>query len=167
MIYLPTAMGHGFPRNTYVITDDAIVYLAQQNLMPCLSDQAFKVITQYLLTPSVPGNYAPSSVSQESHDIDACAIFHNPRRGGRLGKVSPRPRDSSTLYQPNLVLGLTSRETADLTKKSHDVGRDVLGKPGITKRIFVESHDVGRDVLGLKGLRGSCTQKGKILYYWA
>ncbi|CAL4067393.1 unnamed protein product [Meganyctiphanes norvegica] len=62
-------------------------------------------------------------------------------RGGRLGTVSPRPRDSSTLYPPNLVLGLTSRETADLTKKSHDVGRDVLGKIGITKRFFVESHD--------------------------
>ncbi|CAL4151064.1 unnamed protein product, partial [Meganyctiphanes norvegica] len=31
------------------------------------------------------------------------------------------PRDSSTLYLPNLVLGLTSRDTADLTKKSDDV----------------------------------------------
>ncbi|CAL4091223.1 unnamed protein product, partial [Meganyctiphanes norvegica] len=30
--------------------------------------------------------------------------------------------DSSTLYPSNLVLGLTSRETADLAKKSHDVG---------------------------------------------
>ena len=69
-----------------------------------------------------------------------------------MGTVSPFPRDSSTLYPSNLVLGLTSRETADLTKKSHDVGRDVLGKPGITKLFFVESHDVGRDVLGLKGL---------------
>ncbi|CAL4067512.1 unnamed protein product [Meganyctiphanes norvegica] len=69
------------------------------------------------------------------------------------------PGTSSILYQPNLVLGLTSRETADLTKKSHDVGRDVLGKPGITKRIFVESHDVGRDVLGLKGLMNNFSQR--------
>ncbi|CAL4066121.1 unnamed protein product, partial [Meganyctiphanes norvegica] len=45
-------------------------------------------------------------------------------RGGRLGTVSPFPRDSSTLYLSNLVLGLTSRETADLAKKSHDVGLD-------------------------------------------
>ncbi|CAL4096762.1 unnamed protein product, partial [Meganyctiphanes norvegica] len=42
-------------------------------------------------------------------------------RGGHLGTVSPMPRDSSTL---------------------HDVGRDVLGKPGITKLFFVESHDL-------------------------
>ena len=50
------------------------------------------------------------------------------------------------------MLGLTSRETADLTKKSHDVGMDVLGKPGITKRFFMESHDVPTNVMGLKGL---------------
>ena len=50
------------------------------------------------------------------------------------------------------MLGLTSRETADLAKKSHDVSRDVLGKPGITKRFFVESHDVPTNVMGLKGL---------------
>ena len=47
------------------------------------------------------------------------------------------------------MLGLTSRETADLAKKSHDVSRDVLGKPGITKRFFVESHDVPTNVMGL------------------
>ncbi|CAL4117620.1 unnamed protein product, partial [Meganyctiphanes norvegica] len=43
------------------------------------------------------------------------------KRGRRLGTVFLFPRDSSTLYPSNLVLGLTSRETADLTKKSHDV----------------------------------------------
>ncbi|CAL4140255.1 unnamed protein product, partial [Meganyctiphanes norvegica] len=49
-----------------------------------------------------PGNYASS--------------FRNPRN-----PMTSTPRDSSTLYLPNLVLGLTSREMADLTKKSHDV----------------------------------------------
>ncbi|CAL4060724.1 unnamed protein product, partial [Meganyctiphanes norvegica] len=77
----------------------------------------------FSLTPSAPGFHASS--------------FRNPRN-----PMTSTPRDSSTLYPPNLVLGLTSRETADLTKKSHDVGRDVLGKPGITKGFFVESHDV-------------------------
>ncbi|CAL4234845.1 unnamed protein product, partial [Meganyctiphanes norvegica] len=52
--------------------------------------------------------------TSQNHDGFSCVIVP---RGGRLGKVSPRSRDSSTLYLPNLVLGLTSGETADLTKK--------------------------------------------------
>ncbi|CAL4123173.1 unnamed protein product, partial [Meganyctiphanes norvegica] len=62
-------------------------------------------------------------------------------KNSNLQKFNDCLQDCSTLYPPNLVLGLTSRETADLTKKSHDVGMDVLGKPGITKRFFVLSHD--------------------------
>ncbi|CAL4142065.1 unnamed protein product, partial [Meganyctiphanes norvegica] len=57
--------------------------------------------------------------------------------GGCLGTVSPRPRDSSILYPPNLVLGLTSRETADPTKKSHDTNFYIaapIGMP-ITKKL--------------------------------
>ncbi|CAL4117823.1 unnamed protein product, partial [Meganyctiphanes norvegica] len=52
-------------------------------------------------------------------------------REGRLGTVSPFPRDSSTLYPSNLVLGLTSRETANLAKKSHDGYIDILNVSGI------------------------------------
>ncbi|CAL4060130.1 unnamed protein product, partial [Meganyctiphanes norvegica] len=38
----------------------------------------------------------------------------------KVNPMTSTPRDRSTLYLPNLVLGLTSRETADLTK-NHNV----------------------------------------------
>ncbi|CAL4076011.1 unnamed protein product, partial [Meganyctiphanes norvegica] len=74
--------------------------------------------------------------------------------------------DSSTLYPSNLVLGLTSRETADLAKKSHDVisesalRSDPRGLPGMYNNTLAAVNTVCQPLLAVTSEHGSDAVRG-------
>ncbi|CAL4226261.1 unnamed protein product, partial [Meganyctiphanes norvegica] len=97
------------------------------------SKEGFSDVAELLVANNADFNMANNDgklqlFEKTTGDINCCPRFFSVivPRGGRMGTVSPYPRDSSTLYPSNLGLGLTSREMADLAKKCHDYGHVTL-----------------------------------------